>query len=319
MATVSAPQDLQRAQAAQQASAPQAASAPRARTTDTEQPTRRREEPEAARPQAAEGLSLPMAMFLTSSTPGSFGFANFLGFRRDQGNDDITAAPAAGTPSGGTSFRSAFSDAAGSLYDRAASVGNWFQNTFNSASTTVSGLLHDIADNTVGRFRYLLGGTGGNGGIDCSNYTRMCVDKLTDSLRAQGRLDRTTEAKIDHLFQTTSEGQLVNMMRYGNRISENQLLHGGLQAGQVLFMDTGRTRFDAGRQYGTDHVAYTFKDENGHLMVAESRGGRGGGTVVSDADSYVQRMAQRGNITAVSLDQVMVNVAREQGLRLELT
>lgn len=293
----------------------------RGREEAEETPRPRSRDDGAGRVRAAAASDVPMSMLLAGALSPAQPLGGFTAqsnaTRRGAASAEV--APQAENGGGGIlgSLSETFSNATGYFAGQAREFGGWLQNTFTSASRTVSGLLDDIADATVGRFRYALGGTGRGGAIDCSNYTRMCVDSVTDVLRQQGRIDARTEAAIDRLFQTTSEGQLVNMMRYGNRMSEGQLLNGGLQAGMMLFMDTGRTRFDAGRQHGTDHVAYTFRDESGRLMVAESRGGRG--TTISDAESYVERMAARGNITAVSLDQVMTNVAAQNGLRLELT
>ena len=107
---------------------------------------------------------------------------------------------------------------------------------------------------------------------DCSGYTTTVWKPLIadPSIRAE-------------LFggeggRGTSEGIVVGAAKHtapgGKPLRNEQLQPGMVGPGMVIGLDTGRHgKRDAGRQYGMDHIVWTYMGQDGVLMVSESSGG----------------------------------------------
>lgn len=149
----------------------------------------------------------------------------------------------------------------------------------------------------------------GSGRIDCSGFVSTAMTHVSRAL-SQGIKtgDGQTVAFPDHLafarsFMTNSEGQIARLQANGATVLGPSLSKADITGGMVLAADNGRTRFDAGRLRGIDHVLVTFEDEKGRVMVAESASSQGGVKIRTLDEWYASN--GRKNLFAANVTDVL--------------
>lgn len=107
---------------------------------------------------------------------------------------------------------------------------------------------------------------------DCSGYTTTVWKPLIADPAIRAELFGGEGGR------GTSEGIVVGAAKHtvpgGKPLRNEQLQPGMVAPGMVIGLDTGRHgKRDAGRQYGMDHIVWTYMGQDGVLMVSESSGG----------------------------------------------
>ncbi len=146
-------------------------------------------------------------------------------------------------------------------------------------------------------YPYQMGGKADlDGAMDCSGF-------VSAMMRRVGRnMDESVGQKLfDRIPQGTAADMVSSAMKNGGNMSVQELLKNP-RPGCMIGLDTGDHGWDRGRPNGIDHVAMTFKDRGGKMMVAEYTPSKSGGSglKVSELNDFVNRYAKRGQIYVAS-------------------
>lgn len=145
-------------------------------------------------------------------------------------------------------------------------------------------------------YTYGLGHKGANGKIDCSGFIEKCLTEYNpfDPNSAEAR----EWAKLG--ARTTSEGYFTRLAAVAGKSSDlsdkslQERLEAlkGLSSGSIISIDTGPTRFDAGRQFGIDHIVTVEQDPvTGKTYILESRSGAG--VTRTEAEEWLKRLDKK--------------------------
>ena len=163
-------------------------------------------------------------------------------------------------------------------------------------------------------YTYGLGHKGANGKIDCSGFIEKCLTEYNpfEPNSAEAR----EWAKLG--ARTTSEGYFTRLAAVAGKLSDlsdkslQERLEAlkGLSSGSIVSIDTGRTRFDAGRQFGIDHIVTVEQDPvTGKTYILESRSGAG--VTRTEAEEWLKRLDKKiDHIYTVDRADVETAIAR---------
>lgn len=163
-------------------------------------------------------------------------------------------------------------------------------------------------------YTYGLGHKGANGKIDCSGFIEKCLTEYNpfEPNSAEAR----EWAKLG--ARTTSEGYFTRLAAVAGKSSDlsdkslQERLQAlkGLSSGSIISIDTGPTRFDAGRKFGIDHIVTVEQDPvTGKTYILESRSGAG--VTRTEAEEWLKRLDKKiDHIYTVDRADVETAIAR---------
>ncbi|HLM53206.1 MAG TPA: peptidoglycan-binding protein [Pseudoxanthomonas sp.] len=132
------------------------------------------------------------------------------------------------------------------------------------------------------------------GKVDCSGWVvEMQNATMGEINRGAGRIIFNKDERFNPGFDSASELLRKAEQRSGMLIEGKAVTADRLKEGMIIAEDNGRTRWDAGRYKGIDHITMVVRDpSDGQLKVSQSRGGEG--VELSPLDSYLERKQARG-------------------------
>ncbi|QAZ67466.1 NlpC/P60 family protein [Solidesulfovibrio carbinolicus] len=181
--------------------------------------------------------------------------------------------------------------------------GDWLDNSINSSiNQAIDGL-------KAKGYPYAYGGRADlDGKMDCSAFVSAMMKRVGKNVN-----ESAGKAVFDKFPQGCAADMVTTAMQRGGRITPQELLKNP-RPGCMIGLDTGNKGWDKGRANGIDHVAMTFRDKSGKMMVAEYTPDpkdpvHGSGLKVTEMDKFINRYTAKGSGIFIATPESLCNKA----------